>query len=94
MFALDAAHSAGVLTDAEYEAKKAEIVGACAPVAPPAQEINDPAWGFKFNVPAGWQVEKALNAASLTSAVSQDIIFVFPHLSPNVDTLSYDYYSD
>jgi hypothetical protein len=58
---------------------------AAAPVA--AQLATDPAWGFSFSPPPGWQIKMDSNGALLGHTTIAGLIMVFPHSAASLPEL-------
>ena len=52
-----------------------------------AQLVTDPAWGFSFNPPPGWKMQKDSNGAVLGHDRIAGLIVVFPHSAANLAEL-------
>jgi hypothetical protein len=52
-----------------------------------AQPVDDPAWGFTFNLPAGWKIQKDSNGALLGHDRIAGLIMVFPHTAASLTDL-------
>jgi hypothetical protein len=52
-----------------------------------AQLVTDPGWGFSFNPPAGWKMQKDSNGAILGHDRIAGLIIVFPHSATSLSEL-------
>jgi hypothetical protein len=52
-----------------------------------AQLVTDPAWGFSFSPPPGWQIKKDSNGALLGHTTIAGLIMVFPHSAASLPEL-------
>lgn len=59
--ALEDAHNAGILNDAEYASKKAELLGQQPATAAPLTRYQDPQGRFQFQYPGGWGIQDLKN---------------------------------
>ena len=50
-------------------------------------EVGDANWGFKFNLPKGWKVEKGPKGAVMAHDTIPGMIWVFPHTSSSLQEI-------
>ncbi len=50
-------------------------------------EVSDPNWGFKLNLPKGWKAEKGPKGAVLGHDTIPGIIWVFPHTASSLQEI-------